>query len=127
MAFNRISVNPNTTDTNVTVGVMLYTVGVLNNTSVQDSIQIESISFIPNDFALDATPQTYDEVLRECQYYYEKSYISGVYPGAINNDGIQLEHATLSTDPPAEYIPFVLNLASFTCDLQQTKRTNSYM
>jgi hypothetical protein len=40
-------------------------------------VNINSISCVPADIATRPAPQTADEVLRECQYYYEKSYANG--------------------------------------------------
>jgi hypothetical protein len=41
---------------------------------------VESISCSPGDIPTRPAPQTPDEVLRECQYYYQKSFAQGVIP-----------------------------------------------
>jgi len=69
-----------------TLAVVIYTIDSMVSTGTADSIQIDTVSLIPNDFALDATPLTFDETLERCQYYYEKSYPIGVLPGTITNE-----------------------------------------
>ena len=32
---------------------------------------------------MDASPETWDQTLRKCQFYYEKSYDNGTLPGAV--------------------------------------------
>jgi hypothetical protein len=46
-----------------------------------------SVSLCAGDIATIPAPQTQDEVLRECQYYYEKSYDSAIAPGAVSSLG----------------------------------------
>lgn len=47
-------------------------------------ITVNSISLIPGDIATRPAPQTRDEVLRECQYYYEPTFLSGAtIPSAV--------------------------------------------
>ena len=41
-------------------------------------VNINSISCVPGDIATRPAPQSYDEVLRECEHYYEKSYDTSV-------------------------------------------------
>ena len=64
-----------------TVGVVLYTVGLMNQTATADAVIFNDVSLVRNDFALSSNPKTWDQVLRECQFYYEKSYDQGVLPG----------------------------------------------
>jgi hypothetical protein len=40
-------------------------------------LNVNSISLVPGDIPTRPAPQTQDEVLRECQYYYEMSYAPG--------------------------------------------------
>jgi hypothetical protein len=44
------------------------------------TIDIGSVSVVPGDIPTRPAPQTPDEVLRECQYYYSSSFNSGVVP-----------------------------------------------
>lgn len=44
-------------------------------------ITVNSISVIPNAIPCRGAPQTFDQVLQECQFYYEKSYANGSFAG----------------------------------------------
>ena len=44
-------------------------------------VTVNSISLVPGDIPTRPAPQTTDQVLRECQYYYEKSYAAGTAVG----------------------------------------------
>lgn len=83
------------------IGVVLYTLDPLSN-SVPDILLIRDISLVPNEFALDVNPKTYDQVLRECEFYYEKTYLDGNIAGAATTVGslyaIQDISTGLSTD-----------------------------
>jgi hypothetical protein len=50
-------------------------------------IVLNSISVLPNAIPARPSPQSFDEVVRECQYYYEKSYNLGIFAGANSNLG----------------------------------------
>ena len=63
------------------------------------TVNVNSISLVPGDIATRPAPQTTDEVLRECQYYYEKTYAPGVIAGTATAVGQQYainESVTLS-------------------------------
>lgn len=49
-------------------------------------LSINSISCVPGDIPTIPAPQAIDEVLRECQYYYEKTYAPATPPG--NNPNV---------------------------------------
>jgi hypothetical protein len=53
-----------------------------NCPTVSTVINLQSISLTPGDIATRPAPQTVDEVLRECQYYYETSMTPGIVPTA---------------------------------------------
>jgi hypothetical protein len=72
-AFNGI-VLPTSTNANMTLGVMVYSVGNMNEAATADFIIIKDVSLVHNDFALASNPKTSDQVLRECEFYYEQSY-----------------------------------------------------
>ena len=55
--------------------------GVIANSK---SFYFNSVSLVPGNIATKPGPQTSDEVLRDCQYYYEKSYENGVLPGTAS-------------------------------------------
>ncbi len=64
------------------LGVVVYINKPLNNTlNLEDYILFSKVSLVPNDFAIDASTETFDESLRKCQFYYEKSYNWDVLPG----------------------------------------------
>lgn len=54
----------------------------------KDYFVIDKISLVNNDFAIDTQPQTFDDVLRQCQFYYEKSYDTGTLLGASTLVGV---------------------------------------
>ena len=85
--FEQFQLPDASTDT-MTLAIVLYTLDNMNSTATtQDSIAFDKVSLIPSSFAADAAPQTFDESLRECQFYYEKSYGAGVLPGSITASG----------------------------------------
>jgi len=52
--------------------------------AISTVVVVNSVSLIPGDIPTRPAPQTPDEVLRECQYYYENSYDSGIAPGTAS-------------------------------------------
>jgi hypothetical protein len=52
-----------------------------------DQLAINSIALMSGDIATLPAPQTPDEVLRECQYYYEQSYEIGTAPATVTTTG----------------------------------------
>lgn len=66
-----------------------YLAIVLINTSPlsaasTDIVHFNRISLVPNIFAIDCNPETADQALRKCQFYYEKSYDNGTLPGTAS-------------------------------------------
>lgn len=71
-----------------TLGIVIYTTANMNaSLGTEDSIEFQRISLVQNDFAVDASPQTADQVLRECQYYYQKSFQQGTIPASALGGG----------------------------------------
>ncbi len=66
-------------------------------------ITVDSISLMAGDIATRPAPQTKDEVLRECQYYYEKSTDNALFPST----------ATLLGAPLAEQKVYVATGSTF--------------
>jgi len=66
--------------------------------TMSSSVTFNSISLVPGDIPTIPAPQTPDEVLRECQYYYESNYPVGTAAGGANILGVmsvpQLTYAT---------------------------------
>ena len=55
------------------LAIVLYTLDPLATATQADVVSVSDVSLVRNDFAIDAQPQTADQVLKECQYYYEQS------------------------------------------------------
>ncbi|HWY33393.1 MAG TPA: hypothetical protein VNX68_02025, partial [Nitrosopumilaceae archaeon] len=70
------------------LGIVIYINSPLNNVLGNlDSVIFDRVSLVPNDFAIDASVETFDSSLRKCQAYYEKSYDVSVFPGATTYIG----------------------------------------
>lgn len=78
---------PASTNANMTLAVVFIMMNNLIETGTADLIHIEKVSLVNNDFAIDASPETWDESLRKCQYYYEKSYQNSELPGTASAVG----------------------------------------
>jgi hypothetical protein len=63
-----------------------------------DTIDIHSISLCSGDIATRPAPIPEDDVLRNCRYYYETSYVSDVTPGTVTDVGMITEPLRY-TDP----------------------------
>ncbi len=64
-------------------------------------VVIDSIGLMKGDVATRPAPQTFNQVLEECQYYYEKSYDNAVIPGTSGATGqssqlLRLQNALIS-------------------------------
>ena len=87
---------------------MVVTFAYVDSSTV---ITVNSISLIPSEIPSRAAPESFDTVLRKCQYYYETSYDIGVYPGGASNNGAILtnQNITVAGGPTARiyasYIP----------------------
>jgi hypothetical protein len=79
---------PAITNANMSLAIVLYTMNNLSITTAADVVNFEKVSLVPNDFALEATPKTADQVLRECQYYYETTFPSGTLATATLNNTV---------------------------------------
>ncbi len=76
---------PTPSSTTMTLGIVLYTTGNISNTSgALDTIGFDSVSLVPNRFAVATNPKTFDTVLRECQFYLETSYPIETIPGSAS-------------------------------------------
>jgi hypothetical protein len=72
-AFNGFQLPTASSDT-MFLAAVFYTVDPMSSAGTKDFFVIDKISLVNNDFAIDTQPQTFDDVLRQCQFYYEKSY-----------------------------------------------------
>lgn len=70
--------SPNTTLPTTTTWFAI----VVGTASIPDTklLSINSVSLVPGDVQTIPAPQTVDEVLRECQYYYRKSFETSTLP-----------------------------------------------
>jgi hypothetical protein len=68
-------------------GVNFAIVVGTSTVSTGQSVLFKSVSLVPGFIPTIPAPQTPDEVLRECQYYYEQSYDSGTAPGSVTTVG----------------------------------------
>jgi hypothetical protein len=76
---------PKATTATQTLAIVIYSVGNMNQASPPaESILFDKISLVPNQFAIDTNPETWDESLRKCQYYYEKSLDNSIQPGTAD-------------------------------------------
>ena len=62
-------------------GILLYSDNVMSSAGTPDALSLQSISLVPGRKAAQATVQSYDQTLRQCQFYYEKTYDPFVLPG----------------------------------------------
>lgn len=86
------------------------------------TISINYVSLNQGDIATRPAPQTFDEVLRECEYYYEKSYNNTDIPGTtITATGVKYAiNEIFNAATPQD----TLYLQSFSQDFATSKRTN---
>lgn len=87
-AFNGFQL-PNASSDTMFLAAVFYTVDDMDpSPGTKDFFVIDKISLVNNDFAIDSQPQTFDDVLRQCQFYYEKSYDVTTLPGTSTLVGI---------------------------------------
>lgn len=63
--------------------IVVGTASISNGTT----LTFNSISVVPGDIPTKPAPQTLDQVIQECQYYYEKSYPVNIVPGTASTNG----------------------------------------
>lgn len=112
----------------MTLGIVVYTTANMNDTlGTEDSIEFDRISLVPNAFAVDSPPQTFDEVLRECQFFYEKSYLNTVLPGTASDEGSLISRQLVIPAATTGGLPTAVSLIARVFELQfnTLKRTSS--
>lgn len=57
-------------------------------------VTVDSISLVKGDIPTRPAAQTFDQVLEECQYYYEKNYDNSVIPGTSAAGGLVAQQVT---------------------------------
>jgi hypothetical protein len=78
-AFNGF-VLPASSASTMTLGIMFVMMNNLDSTGTPDQLLFDEVSLCHSDFAVKAAPETADEALRKCQFYFEKSYEPSVLP-----------------------------------------------
>lgn len=119
-SFNGFQLPECTTNTMI-LGIVIYSTENMNPTVQPEGFVFDRVSLTNNDFAIDASPETYDETLRKCQFYYEKSYPPTYGPGTVNGTASILG---LQSAPAFVYVLSndYLFARSFTILYKQTKR-----
>lgn len=84
-----------------------------------NGITLNYCSLVPGTVPAPPAPQTADEVLRQCQYFYESSYTPGVLPGTVTAVGQKSAPAFVYVDGSGNDWLFA---RSFTVNYQQVKR-----
>lgn len=64
----------------MTLGILIYTIDNMSEAATADRILINKGSLVPNDFAIEASPETFAQSLNKCQYFYQKSFLTGTVP-----------------------------------------------
>ena len=80
--FNSFQLPAGSSSTNYMAIVLINTSALSSATT--DIVYFNRISLVPNIFAVDSNPETADQVLRKCQFYYEKSYDNRTLPGTAS-------------------------------------------
>jgi len=103
LIFNQFQL-PASTNGNMTLGIMFYTLDNMDETATADKILFHEISLVRNDFAIAVQPETFDESLQKCQFYYESSYDPFVPNGTVTFTGVRFaEQLVFGSSPINEY------------------------
>lgn len=105
---------------NMTLGLLIYTIDDMDESATADRILIDKGSLVPNDVAIEASPETFNQSLEKCQYYYQKSFLTGTLPatnvgtgtsewiapqvsnaGVANSPAINVKFQTIMRDTPS--------------------------
>lgn len=85
--------------------------------SITKTLNINSISLCAGDIATRPAPKPYDQVLRECEFYYEQTYEAGIAPGTNTASNLrfvvmQAQDEGGSNNVYAYSTPFTLEFSS---------------
>jgi hypothetical protein len=111
---------PVATAATMTLGIVLYTTGNITNSGTADSIVFDSISLVPNKFAVVSNPKTFDTVLKECQFYLEASYPLGTVPGTASAVDYIIKQQNIF--PNSSLTAASLTPSNFSIDFKNYKR-----
>lgn len=95
---------PASDNDDMTLAVVLYTIDPMLEGGTPDNIVFFEASLVPNDFAMEASVLTFDEMLARCQFYYETSFELGTTVPTATTAGI---HSAIM---PVGWTPAVFNL-----------------
>lgn len=111
--------------TTAMIGIVLYSTNTLNSASVADKIYFEKISLVPNEFAVESPAKTFNQVLTDCQYYYEKNINNASVPGVNGGGGVVAQQIT-NPATGSTSIGTIKSIArSFGFNYNTIKRTNT--
>ena len=117
-SFIRMLLSAMATTTQV-LGIVVYTTNDLNSSSgTEDYITFDEVSLVPNEFACATNVKTFDQVLQECQFYYEKSFPLAVLPGTASADGYLSQKQGATTGG----LGVAMEINQFTIDFNTVKR-----
>jgi len=71
---------PESDNASMTLGIVIYTLDSMVQTGTADLIHLNSVSLVPNEFAIESNALTFDETLKRCEYYWQKSFLPGTLP-----------------------------------------------
>lgn len=78
---------PASSNADMTVGIMIYTLDPMTQTGTADNIVFNKVSLVPNDVAIDCNALDFQETLSRCKIYYQKSFLTGTVP--VDNAGLE--------------------------------------
>lgn len=87
------------------------------------TVTLEYASLVGGDVATRPAAQSPDEVIRQCQYYYEKSYSQGTNPGTNDSSGAIYIDQLIDPAPSTGATPanLVMRARAFTLKFQEVK------
>lgn len=85
--FNGWNFDQNTAGTTISSATYVAIVIGFSSVTAANNVVIQSCSLVPGSVPTIPSPQTYNEVLEDCEYYYEKSYESSTVPATATQVG----------------------------------------
>jgi hypothetical protein len=91
------------------------------------TVTLEYVSLVGGDIATRPAAQSPDEVYRQCQFYYEKSYSMQIKPGSVDYSGALYFDQLIDPAPSSGAVPANLTMRSrvFELKFQQVKFTSA--
>lgn len=127
-SFNGFELPPASSST-MTLGIVLYTVGNMDESATADYIVFSDISLVPNEFAIESNPVTFNEEYLKCQYYYASTFPYGSLPRQNAGDGGALGYnsygAGASNNSITWNFPTLMRESSITITTYNTNNNNA--